>query len=127
MASSDVDQKYLGRIAQFIEDSNPDLSDALYQILGLSVVLSRKLYRARKLRRLDTTRDTRSLQLYHHIIWLSKEGLAILEAFILPATQDGQEGAESQVLAAKLRASFLHVFCLFHNDPHITMAAGALV
>jgi hypothetical protein len=124
MASSDVDQKYLGRVASNIFDSNPDLSDVLFQLLGLSVVLSRKLYRARKLRRLDTTRDTRSLQLYHHIIWLSKEGLAILEAYILPATQDGQEGAESQVLAAKLRASFLHVFCLFHNDPPITMAAG---
>jgi hypothetical protein len=127
MASSDVDQKYLGRIAQFIEDSNPDLSDALYQVLGLSVVLSRKLYRARKLRRLDTTRETRSLQLYHHIIWLSKEGLAILERYVLPYTQDGQEGPETQVLAAKLRASFLHIFCLFHNDPPITMASAPVV
>jgi hypothetical protein len=127
MASSDVDQKYLGRIAQYIEDSNPDLSESLYQLLGLSVVLSRKLYRARKLRRLDTTRDTRSLQLYHHIIWLSKEGLAVLERYILPYTQDGQEGPETQVLAAKLRASFLHIFCLFHNDPPITVASAPVV
>jgi hypothetical protein len=124
MASSDVDQKYLGRIAQFLEDRNPDVSEALFQILGLSVVLSRKLYRARKLRRLDTTRDTRSLQLYHHIIWLSKEGLQILEAYVLPYTQDGQEGPECQVLAAKLHASFVHIFCLFHNDPPVTVASG---
>lgn len=124
MASSDVDQKYLGRIAQFIEETNPDLADALYQVLGLSVVLSRKLYRARKLRRLDTTRDTRSLQLYHHIIWLSKEGLAILERWVLPYTQNGQEGPETQVIASKLRASFLHIFCLFHNDPPVTLAGN---
>jgi hypothetical protein len=127
MASSDVDQKYLGRIAQFMDVSNPELSDTLYQLLGLSVVLSRKLYRARKLRRLDTTRDTRSLQLYHHIIWLSKEGLAVLERYVLPYTQDGQEGPEAQVLAAKLRASFLHIFCLFHNDPPITAASAPVV
>ena len=40
---------------------NPLLSSSLYQILGLSVTLSRKLYRARKLRKLDTSRDTKSL------------------------------------------------------------------
>jgi hypothetical protein len=125
MASSDVDQKYIGRIAHFTRKRNPIVSEAFYQILGLSVILSRKLYRARRLRRLDTTRETRSLQLYHHIIWLSKEGLAILEAYILPYTQDGQEGPECQVLAAKLRASFLHIFCIFHNDPPITAASGS--
>ena len=75
MASSDVDQKFLGRLATSIGSSNVLLSSALYQILGLSVLLSRKLYRARKLRKLDTSRDTKSLALYQHIIWLSREGL----------------------------------------------------
>jgi hypothetical protein len=124
MASSDVDQKYLGRLALVVEHTNPIVSDGLYQILGLSVLLARKLYRARKLRRLDTTRDTRSLQLYHHIIWLSREGRQILERYVLPYTQAGQEGSEVQVLAAKLRASFLHIFCLFNNNPPVTAASA---
>jgi hypothetical protein len=124
MASSDVDQKYLGRLALVVEHTNPIVSDGFYQILGLSVLLSRKLYRARKLRRLDTTRDTRSLQLYHHIIWLSREGRQILERYVLPYTQAGQEGPEIQVLAAKLRASFLHIFCLFNNNPPVTAASA---
>src|SRR6186713_878583 len=114
MASSDVDQKFLGRLATSIGSSNVLLSSALYQILGLSVLLSRKLYRARKLRKLDTSRDTKSLALYQHIIWLSREGLNLLETYVIRPTQDGQYGPECRVLVAKLRASFFHIFCLFH-------------
>lgn len=124
MASSDVDQKYLGRIADASAPHAPLVSKALYQILGLSVVLAKKLYRARKLRKLDTSRDTKSLQLYHQIIWLSREGLSILEMSILPYTQDGALGAECQVLTTKLRASFHHIFCLFHNNPPITTVSA---
>ncbi|KAF2092981.1 14-3-3 protein, partial [Rhizodiscina lignyota] len=123
MASSDVDQKYLAQQAQFTSHSSPLMSSSLFQILGLSVMLARKLVRARRLRRLDTSRDTKSLQLYHHIIWLSREGLAILQTFVLPYTQEGQHGPELQVLAAKLQASFFHVFCLFHNNPPITQTS----
>src|ERR1700748_1576290 len=89
MASSDVDQKYLGRIADASAPIAPLVSKALYQILGLSVVLAKKLYRARKLRKLDTSRDTKSLQLYHQIIWLSREGLSILELSVIPYTGNG--------------------------------------
>jgi hypothetical protein len=124
MASSDVDQKYLGRIAANTKDANPLVSKSLYQILGLSVILARKLFRARKLRKLDTSRDTKSLQLYHHIIWLSREGLSILELCVLPDTQNGELGPECQVIASKLRASFYHIFCLFHNNPPISSAAA---
>ena len=124
MASSDVDQKYLGRIADASAPHAPLVSKALYQILGLSVVLAKKLYRARKLRKLDTSRDTKSLQLYHQIIWLSREGLSILEMSILPYTQDGALGSECQVLTTKLRASFHHIFCLFHNNPPITTVSA---
>ncbi|KAF2088946.1 14-3-3 protein, partial [Saccharata proteae CBS 121410] len=120
MASSDVDQKFLGRLAKYTATSNPLLSASLYQVLGLSVLLSRKLFRARKLRKLDTSRDTKSLALYHHILWLSREGLTILEMNVLPYTQDGQLGPEGRVLSAKLRASFYHVFCLFHNQPPLS-------
>lgn len=66
MASLDFDQKFLGRIAKQTEESNPFLSSALYQILGLSVLLARRLIRARKLRKLDTSRDTPSLSAYQH-------------------------------------------------------------
>lgn len=121
MASLDFDQKFLGRIAKQTEESNPYLSGALYQILGLSVLLSRRLIRARKLRKLDTSRDTPSLAAYQHILWMSREGLSILELYVLPYAQDNQHGPECRVLSVKLRASFYHIFCLFHNQPSVTM------
>lgn len=120
MASLDFDQKFLGRIAKQTEESNPFLSSALYQILGLSVLLARRLIRARKLRKLDTSRDTPSLSAYQHILWMSREGLSILELYILPYAQDNQYGPECRVLSVKLRASFYHIFCLFHNQPPVT-------
>ncbi|KAI9710909.1 MAG: hypothetical protein M1820_002344 [Bogoriella megaspora] len=83
-------------------------------------MLARKLLRARKLRRLDPSRDTKSLQLYHHILWLSREGLSIVELHVLPYAQNGEFGAECRVMSSKLRASFYHVFCLFHNNPPIS-------
>jgi len=121
MASLDFDQKFLGRIAKQTEGSNPYLSKALYEILGLSVLLSRRLVRARKLRKLDTSRDTPSLAAYQHILWMSREGLSILELYVLPYAQDNQHGPECRVLSVKLRASFYHIFCLFHNQPPVTM------
>ncbi|KAJ4353438.1 uncharacterized protein N0V89_005167 [Didymosphaeria variabile] len=119
MATLDFDQKFLGRIAKQTAD-HPLLSASLYQILGLSVLLARRLVRARKLRKLDTSRDTPSLALYQHILWLSREGLSILELCVLPYAQDNQHGPECRVLSVKLRASFYHIFCLFHNQPPVT-------
>jgi hypothetical protein len=120
MATLDFDQKFLGRIAKQTSDTNPFLSSALYQILGLSVLLARRLIRARKLRKLDTSRDTPSLSAYQHILWMSREGLSILELYVLPYAQDDQHGPECRVLSVKLRASFYHIFCLFHNQPPVT-------
>ncbi|KAJ5799552.1 uncharacterized protein N7518_001620 [Penicillium psychrosexuale] len=117
MASSEVDQKALGNFAAVMDLENPLLSAMLYKVLGVSVMLSKKLLRARKLRRLDTTRETRSLQLYHRIIWLSREGLLILEGYILPMVD---RFVELKVLGYKLRASFYHIFVLFHNRPIFT-------
>ena len=114
MASSEVDQKALGNFAAAMSLESPYLSAMLYKVLGVSVMLSKKLLRARKLRRLDTTRETRSLQLYHHIIWLSREGLLMLEGAILPMVD---MSVELKVLSYKLRASFYHIFVLFHNRP----------
>jgi hypothetical protein len=116
MASAEVDQKALGNFAAITGLENPFLSAMLYKILGLSVMLSNKLLRARRLRRLDPTRETKSLQLYYHIIWLSREGLLILEEFVLPMVEGY---VELKILAYKLRASFYHIFVLFHNQPAI--------
>lgn len=121
MASSEVDQKFLGRFAKATRNALPGVSVALYQVLGLSVLLSKKLVRARRLRRLDTTRDTKSLQLYHHIIFLAREGLILLEENVLPLLRDVPY--EMQVLVHKLRASFYHIFVLFHNQPSINQIA----
>ncbi|KAL8732766.1 MAG: hypothetical protein Q9166_002548 [cf. Caloplaca sp. 2 TL-2023] len=120
MASSEVDQKFLGRFAKQTNIHKPYLSSFLYKVLGLSVILSKKLLRARRLRKLDTTRDTKSLQLYHHIIWLSREGLIMIEQYIIPMVADQ---VELKVLAYKLRASFYHIFVLFHNQPSVHQTA----
>lgn len=122
MASSEVDQKFLGRFAKATDRSYPYLSSKLYKVLGLSVILSKKLVRARRLRRLDTTRDTKSLQLYHHIIFLSREGLYIIEEYVLPMVENTRTHA-LKVLSHKLRASFYHIYVLFHNEPSITQTA----
>lgn len=114
----------MGRLAKETGPTNALLSANLYQVLGLSILLSRKLVKARRLRRLDTTRDTRSLQLYHHIIWLAREGLSITEVYILPYCRDGEQGPECRVMAEKLRASFYHIFCLFHNHPPISQLSA---
>ncbi|PWY89747.1 14-3-3 protein [Aspergillus heteromorphus CBS 117.55] len=116
MASSEVDQKALANFAAITSLENPFLSAMLYKILGLSVMLSKKLVRARRLRRLDPTRETKSLQLYYHIIWLSREGLLILEELILPLVEGY---VELKILGYKLRASFYHIFVLFHNQPAV--------
>ncbi|KAI4197391.1 MAG: hypothetical protein LQ350_005942 [Teloschistes chrysophthalmus] len=120
MASSEVDQKFLGRFAKQQDRINPYLASYLYKVLGLSTLLSKKLIRARRLRKLDTTRDTPSLRLYHEIIWLSREGLVMVEQYIIPMAP---EHAELRVLAHKLRASFYHIFVLFHNQPSVNRTA----
>src|SRR3989440_2748231 len=52
-------------------------------------------------------RETKSLQLYHHILWLSREGLVMVEQYVLPMVGSY---LELKVLAYKLRASFYHIF-----------------
>lgn len=117
MAVSTVEQRILGNLSEETAASNALLSSCLFQTLGLSVVLSQQLTKARSQRKLDYTRNTKSTRLYHHIIWLAREGLSITEVFILPYCQDGEQGRECRVMAAKMRASFYHIFCLFHNHP----------
>ncbi|KAK8174898.1 hypothetical protein BC567DRAFT_97694 [Phyllosticta citribraziliensis] len=120
MAASDIDQKYLAHIARLASATHPALAGPFYQVLGLSQMLSARVLKARKMRRLDLTRDTPSLNQYQHIIWLVRECLEILENKILPHIMNGQLGAEATVLTAKLRASLYHLLSLFHNHPPVS-------
>ena len=117
MASSEVDQKFLGKLAKAVENDNPLLASVLFKILGLSINLSSQLISAQKLRRNDTTPIPEALELHFHIIWLSREGLVLLNQYVIPMV--GKYG-ELKVLAYKLRASFYHIFVLFHNTPAVS-------
>ena len=128
MASNEVDQRFLGQYAQRTEAYNFGVASVLYRVLGLSVILSKKLIRARRQRKLDNTRDTKSVQLYHHIIWLSKEGLSLLKDVIFKILDESPYAnfVELRVLTYKLIGSFYHIYVLFHNQPSMNQAAVSL-
>lgn len=117
MASSEVDQKFLGKLAKAVENDNPLLASVLFKILGLSINLSSQLISAQNLRRNDATPLPEAMDLHFHIIWLSREGLVLLNQYVIPMV--GKYG-ELKVLAYKLRASFYHIFVLFHNTPPVS-------
>ncbi|KAK6502792.1 hypothetical protein TWF481_007838 [Arthrobotrys musiformis] len=102
MVGSEVDQKYLGNYAKVVGTHNESLSAALFKVL----------VRARKQRKLDPTRTTKSLDLYRHIIWMAREGYILLDVYVLPFVLNF---IELKVLALKLKASFLHIFVLFDH------------
>ncbi|KAK3299273.1 14-3-3 domain-containing protein [Chaetomium fimeti] len=116
MASSEIDQKFLGKLAKAVEQDNPLLASVLFRILGLSINLSAQLIKARKQRRQDAAQAASSLDLTYHIVWLSREGLVLLQQYVLPMVGNY---VELKVLAYKLRASFYHIFVLFHNSPPV--------
>jgi hypothetical protein len=124
MASSEVDMKFLGQFAANIQGDHPLLAKALFQVFGNLTMLSEKVIRARKLRRLDTTRDTKSVDLYCRIIWYAREGLDLLEQYVLPMVASY---GELKVLAYKLRASFYHLYVLFHNQPPVSLKSGTQI
>ncbi|KAH7166250.1 14-3-3 domain-containing protein [Dactylonectria macrodidyma] len=117
MASSEVDQKFLGKLAKAVENDNPLLSSMLFKILGLSLNLAEQLVAAKKQRRPDYEPTPNALRRVLHIIWLSREGLVMLEQYVLPMVGNY---VELKVLAYKLRASFSHIFALFHNAPAVS-------
>jgi hypothetical protein len=123
MATSEVDMKFLGQFAANIQVDHPFLAKSLFQIFGNLVMLSDRVIKARKLRRLDTTRDTKSIDLYCRIIWYAREGLKILEELVLPMVANY---GELKVLSYKLRASYYHLYVLFHNKPSISLKAGEI-
>ncbi|KAK5104229.1 hypothetical protein LTS08_002116 [Lithohypha guttulata] len=116
MASSEVDQKFLGHFAKTTSIDNNYLSSFLFRVLGLSVILAEKLLKARKAKQLDPVRNLKDKTCINHILWLAREGLVMVEQYILPMVGNY---VELKVLAYKLRASFYHIFVLFHNDPPV--------
>lgn len=116
MASSVVDRKFLGTLAKEVEQENPLLSSTLFKILGLSDRLSGLLVTARKQRRLDPQKAAESQHLHHRILWLAREGLVMLEQYVLPMVTNANQ---LKVLAYKLRASLYHIIVLFHNQPPV--------
>ncbi|POR33995.1 Uncharacterized protein TPAR_05824 [Tolypocladium paradoxum] len=121
MASSEVDQKFLGRLARAVENDNPLLSSILFKILGLSLNLAEQLVAAKKQRRPDPTASPLFLKRVLHILWLSREGLVMLQQYVIPMVGNY---VELKVLAYKLRASFHHIFVLFHNHPPVSSMAS---
>ncbi|PHH89379.1 hypothetical protein CDD83_6178 [Cordyceps sp. RAO-2017] len=117
MASSEVDQKFLGRLARAVENDNPLLSSILFKILGLSLNLAEQLVAAKKQRHPDPSTSHFFLKRVLHIIWLSREGLVMLQQYVIPMVGNY---VELKVLAYKLRASFHHIFVLFHNKPSVS-------
>ncbi|KAF7562561.1 hypothetical protein G7046_g1574 [Stylonectria norvegica] len=117
MASSEVDQKFLGKLAKAVENDNPLLSSMLFKILGLSLNLAEQLVAAKKQRRPEQGSTPRALRRVLHILWLSREGLIMLEQYVIPLVGNY---VELKVLAYKLRASFFHIFALFHNQPPVS-------
>lgn len=117
MASSEVDQKFLGRLARAVENDNPLLVSMLFKILGLSLNLADQLVAAKRQRRPDPGAAHFFLKRVLHIIWLSREGLVMLQQYVIPMVGNY---VELKVLAYKLRASFHHIFVLFHNRPPVS-------
>ncbi|TQS38417.1 hypothetical protein Golomagni_01076 [Golovinomyces magnicellulatus] len=121
MAVSVVDKKYLGRFASKFQVEHPLLARSLFQILGIFTLLSQKLKIACHLRRYDTTQNPASLDLFTRITWYAREGLKILEEYIIPMVANF---GEVKVLAYKLRASFYHAYVLYQNNPIICLKTG---
>ncbi|GAO16995.1 uncharacterized protein UV8b_03194 [Ustilaginoidea virens] len=121
MASSEVDQKFLGRLAKAVEQDNPLLSSMLFKILGLSLNLAEQLIAAKRAKKPDPSTSTIYLKRVLHIIWLSREGLVMLQQYVIPMVGNY---VELKVLAYKLRASFHHIFVLFHNQPPVSDMAS---
>ncbi|KAI8714211.1 hypothetical protein NCS52_01140600 [Fusarium sp. LHS14.1] len=117
MASSEVDQKFLGKLAKAVENDNPLLASMLFKILGLSLNLAEQLVAAKKQRRPDYEPSPNAVRRILRIIWLSREGRTMLEQYVIPMV--GNYG-ELKVLAYKLRASFSHIYALFGNQPVVS-------
>lgn len=124
MAASHIDQKILGCIAKSVGMFDSILSSSLFQLLGLSLQLSEKLYQLRG-QGPHALSSMQAADLRRSAVWLSQEGLSILAGTTLPRCQTDYIEPRCLVMVAKLRASFNHVYCLFNNDPPVNQLEPA--
>jgi hypothetical protein len=113
-----ADREAMGFLANLYMNV-PIISEAMCKLLGIWLRLEGKLIRARQLRTIDISREVRSLELYHAIIFLTREGLVQTELFIAPYMNDPSADPEARVFTYKIQASFYHILCLYHNNPPV--------
>lgn len=122
MATTEIDQSFLGVYAAATRHDYNELSRILYKVLGLSIMLSASLKNVRRLRSRQSTNHIRFSRLYERILWLSHEGLILVQQYVIPMVQ---HYLELWVLAHKMQASFFHIFVLLHDRPSLTDEAAA--
>lgn len=128
MSLYSTEQKLLGALAKEWNRSYPVMSSDLYKILGITTTLHQRLNTMAQYRKSTSVAQYEVEALLHHILWLVREGLAVVESRIMPFTDQGQRGRMLQVMTAKLRASFYHVLSKYHNESAQNSAtAGAKV
>ncbi|KEQ64607.1 uncharacterized protein M437DRAFT_12263, partial [Aureobasidium melanogenum CBS 110374] len=116
MALTQIDRKVLAHSINYYVSKNNTVVENLRTVLGISVMLEEKLAYVHDLRVLNIDLGVKSLDPYRELIFLAKEGLALTEVFIAPYCGESAD-AVYQVMALKLRASFHHIFCQYHNTP----------
>lgn len=117
MATSEIDQTFLGVYATATRHDYNELSRVLYKVLGLSIMLSASLKSVRRLRSRQSTNRNKFSRLYERILWLSHEGLILVQQYVIPMVQ---HYLELWVLAHKMQATFFHIFVLLHDRPLFT-------
>ncbi|KEQ79747.1 hypothetical protein M438DRAFT_240743, partial [Aureobasidium pullulans EXF-150] len=118
MSSAEIDRMVLAHWATQARKFNMILSQGICKVLAISCQLTDVLNRAYGQRTIDMSKETRSVALYQHIIFLAKEGLAHTEIYILPFC--GRDAhAELQIMAVKMQATFHYIFCMYHNTPTV--------
>ncbi|KAH0365226.1 hypothetical protein KCU65_g6238, partial [Aureobasidium melanogenum] len=120
MALTSIDRKVLAHSINYYVSENKTVVENLRTVLGISVMLEEKLAYVHELRVLNIDLGVKSLEPYRELIFLAKEGLALTEVYIAPYCGESAD-AVYQVMALKLRASFHHIFCQYHNTPPVRL------
>lgn len=118
MALAEIDRKVLAHLINYYVSENRVVVENLRRVLGISVMLEEKLSDIQELRLFRIPLGARPVDAYRELLFLAKEGLALTEVFIAPHCGENADGVY-QVMALKLRASFHHIFCQYHNTPPV--------
>lgn len=120
MALTEIDRKVLAHSINYYVSENQVVVENLRRVLGISVMLEEKISDIQALRLFNIPLGARPVDAYRELLFLTKEGLALTEVFIAPYCGESADGVY-QVMALKLRASFHHIFCQYHNTPPVRL------